>query len=120
MSRRERETRVPLDGLSEEQLSILREEAADWLVAAADDLEPHGGREEAKRAVKEVAALGRLNSSLRSSEVRVPDRVVMELVARRTTETRHLDELKEEYDRELAEHEAWSVLLAYIAKGRRP
>jgi hypothetical protein len=117
MSRRERETRVPLDGLSGEQLSILREGASSHLIGAAGDLRLLANHDDPERAVREVAALGRLNFWLHHGEVLVPDRTVRELVARRTTETIYLDELKETYDRELAEQEAWLALLAHFATG---
>jgi hypothetical protein len=106
---------VRLDGLSDRQLAILREEANDWLVTKADDL-PKGidVAEGSKREVEEVAALGRLVSGLRRGQVLMPDRIARDLVARSTTETVHLDELKAEYDRELAEHESWVALLARL------
>lgn len=107
--------RVPLDALAEGQLAILREEVNDWLVAKSDDL-PHeiGDADAAKREVEEVAALGRLVSGLRRGEILVPDPVARELLARTTSETRDLDGLKEEYDRELARHKAWLALLAHF------
>jgi hypothetical protein len=119
MSRRERETRVSLDRLSEEQMSTLREGANGWLIGKAEDLRLLHSEDDPKRVIKEVAALGRLTFGLERGEVFVPDLMVRELVARRTTETIYLDELKERYDRELAEHEAWTALLAHLGKGRR-
>jgi hypothetical protein len=119
MSRRERKTRVPLDGLSGEQLSILDEQANGWLIGKAADLRFLHSEDDPKRVIKEVAALGRLTFGLERGEVFVPDRMIGELIARRTTETIYLDGLKERYDQELAEHEAWLALLAHFAKARR-
>jgi hypothetical protein len=104
---------VELDRLSDRQLTILREEMNDWLVAKANDL-PKYNDDEAKRQTEEVAALGRLVSGLRRGDIIVPDPIGRELVARTIGETRHLDELREEYDRELGEHEAWIALLGHF------
>jgi hypothetical protein len=111
----EKRSWVRLDGLSDRQLAILREDANDWLVTKADDL-PKGidDADGAKRETEEVAALGRLASGLRRGEVLVPDPIARELIARTIAEARHLDELKEEYDRELGEHESWVALLAHF------
>ncbi|MBS1861208.1 MAG: hypothetical protein JSS68_05785 [Actinobacteria bacterium] len=106
---------VRLDGIGDELLAVLREEAHEWLVAKADDL-PKGSEDTdpSKREVEEVAALGRLSSGLRRGEILVPDPMLRELAARTTSETRRLDELKEEYDRVRAEHEGWTALLAHL------
>ena len=117
MSRRE--IRVPLDGLTKEQLAILRELTDDLLIARAEDLRPIRDGDDLDRETGEVAALGRLGFALRHGEVIVPDRTVTELVARRSTETVQLDEARETYERELAEHEAWVALLGHLARGRR-
>jgi hypothetical protein len=100
---------VHLDGLSDRQLVYLREEVHEWLVAKANDL-PKYDDDEAKRQAEEVAALGRMATGLRRGEILMPDPLAKELVARTIGETRHLDELREEYDRELDEHEAWVAL----------
>ena len=119
MSRREREAAVSLDGLSTGQLAILREDAGDLLLARAEDLRLLHRDEEPRRAVREVAALARLCSGLRHGEVFVPDRTLTELVARWTAETGQLEEVKEVYERALAEHEAWVALLACFTRHRR-
>lgn len=119
MSRRERETRVPLDGLTGEQAAILREDTGDLLIARAEDLRLLHRDEDPKRAVREVAALGRLAFGLGRGEVLVPDPTVRRLVARRTTETIHLEEVRREYELELAHHEAWLALLAHLPGRRR-
>jgi hypothetical protein len=112
----ERSCWVALDGIGDGQLAILREEANDWLVAKADDLRRigDGDRDRIMGEVDDVAALGRLVSGLRRGEVLLPDRAMRELVARSTTETERLDSLKEEYDRLVAEHDAWTALLAHL------
>jgi len=104
---------VELNGLSDRQIEILGKELNDWLVAKADDL-PKAEDDNARREAEEVAALGRLVSGVRRGEVDPSDLIAGELVARTIGETRHLDELKEEYDRELGEHEAWVALLEYF------
>lgn len=111
--------RIRLDGLSGRQLAILREGAEDWLVMKAEDL-PRcvEDAEGTRREVEEVAALGRLVSGLRRGEVHVPDPMLRGLIARTVGETRHLDELKEEYDRELEEHGSWAALLARFDEPR--
>jgi len=116
MSRRGRETRVPLDGLTGKQLAILREDADDFLIARAEDLRLLRDDEDPGCAMGEVAALGRLGSALRQGEVFVPDRTLRRLVARRTTETIHLEEVRAEYERERSRHEAWLALLAHLPK----
>jgi hypothetical protein len=110
---------VEFDGLSDRQLAILRAEANDWLVAKADDLpeERDEADGEAKREAQEVAALGRMVSGLWLGKILMPDPIARELIARTIGETRHLDELKEEYDRELGEHEAWVALLGHFDAG---
>jgi hypothetical protein len=111
----ERRTWKQLDGLSDRQLAILCEEINDWLVTKAADL-PKGNDDpdRTKLEGEEVAALGRLVSGLRRSEILMPDPIAGELIARTVGETGHLDELKEEYDRELGEHEAWAALLGHF------
>jgi hypothetical protein len=111
----EKRSWVDFDGLSDRQLAILREEANDLLVTKADDL-PKGidDADEVKRETEEVAALGRLVSGLRRGQILMPDPIARELIARAIGETGHLDELKEEYDRELGEHESWVALLAHF------
>lgn len=104
---------VSLDVITDEQLAILREEVIDWLVAKADDLPKDiDDSDGVKREVEEVAALGRLVSGLRRREVLMPDPIARELIARTTGENRHFDEVKDEYDRALGQHESWVALLA--------
>lgn len=107
---------MALDGLTGEQLLSLRRQADGWLVVAAEDLRLLHREADPRRAVREVAALGRLTRALGRGELAVPDRVVRDLVGRRTAETILLEELREEYERELAEHEAWLALLAHPGK----
>ncbi len=111
----ERRSRVRLEGLSDRQLAFLCEVAEDWLVAKAEDL-PKEIRDAdgTGHETDEVAGLGRLVAGLRRRELRAPDPIVRELVARTIGETRHLDELREEYEQELGEHESWVALLACL------
>jgi hypothetical protein len=111
--RRERGTRVPLDGLTESQRAIVVEGATDWLVAVANDFCRYDP-DDIERVTDEVSALGRLASWLHQGQVAVPDRMVRAVIERRTGETQHLDELEEEYEGELFEHDAWVALLAHF------
>ena len=104
-----------LDGIGEERLESLREEAYDWLAAKTDDLPKRlSDADGFNREAEEVAALGRLVSGLERGEVAVPDPILRELVARETTEAGQFDDVKEEYDRLLAVHEGWKALLACL------
>jgi hypothetical protein len=105
-------------GLTKAQRKVLLRRATIWLVDKAADLELGVCEKGPGRAVEEVAALGRLVRGLEDDEVELPGKVVGELVARRTCETRRLDELrkaKEEYEREQEEQDAWVKLLGVIA-----
>jgi hypothetical protein len=55
-----------------------------------------------------------LTSMLRHEVVGIPDAQVKALIETRVGETRHLDELTEEYERERHEHEAWVALPAHF------
>jgi hypothetical protein len=106
-----RDGRVRLDGLTGDQLEILREEAIDWLVTKAHDL-PVPGPEKAE--VEEVAALGRLVYGLRDGKVDGSDRMIRAFVAREASEAGFLDEVAEEYLREIASHAPWVALLVCL------
>jgi hypothetical protein len=106
-------TRVPLFGLTEDQQKTVLRIATSWLISLADDL-PAYGRGDIERAIGDLAALGRLTSMLRREVVGIPDAQVKALIETRVGETRHLDELTEEYEKERHEHEAWVALLAHF------
>jgi hypothetical protein len=119
MSRRRTDKRVPLDGLTGEQLAIVRHGTFMWLMGMASDLGLlERGMEKPKRHLKRTQALGRLAIALEREMVDLPDPLLEKMLTRRTTETIHLDELKEEYEKELAEHEAWAALLAHFSGSR--
>lgn len=113
--RRERGTRIPLDGLTEGQRAVVLEGATDWLVALANDLCRYDP-EDIERVTDEISALGRLASWLHQGQVAVPDRMVRTVIERRIGETQRLDELEEEYEEALAEHDAWVALLAHFGE----
>jgi hypothetical protein len=105
-------------GLSKAQRGVVLKWATIWLIDKTSDLELASRRKDPARSIEEVAALGRLVRGLEDGEVEVPDKVLGELVARRTTETNLLEELrraKEEYEKEKEEHKAWVKLLGVIA-----
>lgn len=79
MTRRERETRVWLDGMSEEQLEIVRRNVFGALVGKAGDLRLLHKLRDPKGAIREVAALGRLAFWLEHGQVLVPDRAAREV-----------------------------------------
>ncbi|HEY2055364.1 MAG TPA: hypothetical protein VGH14_15635 [Solirubrobacterales bacterium] len=105
-----------LDGLNQEQLSILRDLANNCLIGRAEDLRLLRNEDNPWCTIREVAALARLTVGLRRGHIFVPDRTVRDLVRRWVTEVTFLEEVKAEYDRELAEHEAWLALLAHLTK----
>jgi hypothetical protein len=113
VGRRERGTRVPLDKLTERQRATLLEGTTDWLVTLANDLCRYDP-DDIERVTDQISALGRLASWLRRGQVAVPDRMVRAVIERRNGETERLDALEEEYEEELAEHDAWIALLAHF------
>jgi hypothetical protein len=113
MSRRERDTRVRLDGLmSEGQLEIVREIVFGQLIGSAGDLELLHKHSHPKRAVREVAALGRLAFWLEWREILVPDRVAQEVMTRLATEVDGMNERAESTGGDpVAEHDAmWTFV----------
>jgi hypothetical protein len=93
MSRHEREVRVRLDGLlSEGQLEIVREIVFCQLIGMAGDLRLLNKLPDPKRAVREVAALGRLAFWLEYREILVPDRIAREVMLRLAREVDGMNE----------------------------
>jgi hypothetical protein len=108
-------------GLSKAQRAVVLRWATIWLIDKTTDLELTSRRKDPGRSIEEVAALGRLIRGLEDGEVEAPDRVIGEMVARRTAETGRLEELrkaKEEYEEEKEEHDAWVKLLCVLAGGQ--
>jgi hypothetical protein len=108
MSGGERETRVRLDGLlSDGQLEIVREIVFGQLMGQAGDLVLLNQYRDPKRAIKEVAALGRLAFWLEWGEIVVPDRIAREVMLRIA---REVDGMNEQGDTTggdpVAEHDA--------------
>lgn len=113
MSMRERQTRVRLDGLlSDGQLKIVRELVLSQLIGSAGDLRLLNRLPDPRRAVREVAALGRLAFWLGYREILVPDQIAREVMSRLATE---VDGMNEQGDTTggdpPAEHEAlWAFV----------
>ncbi len=113
MTRREREVRVRLDGLmSETQTKIVYEVVLTQLIGSAGDLRLLNKNPDPRRAVREVAALGRLTFWLEYREILVPDLIAREVMVRLA---REIDEMNEEGDSTggdpAAEHEAmWTFV----------
>lgn len=115
MSRRERETHIRLDGMSEEERGIVREEVIGQLVGKAADLHLLHKHADPKRAIREVAALGRLAFWLHHAEVVVPDRRARELMERIAEEVDDLHrDVYEGYEEAVAEHDALRAFLAHL------
>jgi hypothetical protein len=113
MSRREREVRVRLDSLlSEGQLEIVREIVFGQLIGSAGDLELLHKHRDPRRAVREVAALGRLAFWLEWREILVPDRVAREVMTRLAREVDGMNERGESTGGDpRAEHDAmWAFV----------
>jgi hypothetical protein len=93
MSRREREVRVRLEGLlSEGQLEIVSDIVFGQLMGSAGDLALLNKMRDPKRAVREVAALGRLSYWLEYREILVPDRIAREVMSRLAAEVDGMNE----------------------------
>jgi DNA-binding response OmpR family regulator len=112
----ERSTRVKLDGrLSDDQLRILRREVTGMLAGRAGDLPILSKHPDAGRQFSEIAALARLAFWLERGEVRVPDRVALDVLVRQaesSAELNEYEELRERYEAGIAEHGA---LVAFAA-----
>jgi hypothetical protein len=116
MSRRERDTRVHLEGMSEAQLEIVRDAVFGALVGKAGDLRLLNQSPDPKRAIREVAALGRLAFWLEHGEVVVPDRTAREVMARIVEDVEEMDaDLLERYEEAVAEHDALRAVVAYLS-----
>jgi hypothetical protein len=119
MSRRERDTRVHLEEMSADQLEIVRHAVFGALVGRAGDLHLLNQYPDPKRAIREVAALGRLAFWLEQGEVVVPDRAARDVMARIVKDVEQMDaELLERYEEAVAEHDALRVLVAYLSGSR--
>ena len=117
MSRREGHTRVRLNGMSEEQLRIVRDAVLGELIGRAGDLRHLNRSADPRRAIREVAALGRSAYWLGIGEVLVPDRVARVVMARIVEEADERDqELLESYEEAVAEHDALRTYLAYLSR----
>lgn len=118
MSRRERDTRVRLEGMSEEQLEIVRRNVFGALVGKAGDLHLLHSNPDPKGAIREVAALARLAFWLEYDEVVVPDREARD-VARGMAEgvdaLNEWEEVARRYEEAMAEHDALHAFVAYFS-----
>lgn len=120
MSRRERETHVRLDGMSEAQLEIVRDDVIGRLIGKAADLHLLHREPDPKRIVREVAALGRLAFWLGDGEVVVPDRAARDLMARLVEDLEEIDRpLFERHQEAVAQHDALRAFLAYLSDASR-
>lgn len=115
MSRRERDTRVHLDGMSEEQLELVRRGVFIALVGKANDLRLLHRRSDPKRAIMEVAALGRLAFWLEHGLVYVPDRTAREVAEGLAEGVDAMnEEVVESYEEAMAERDAMHAFVAYL------
>jgi hypothetical protein len=115
VSRRERDTGVHLDAISDEQLEIIRQNVFGALVGKAGDLRLLHKHRDPKAAVREVAALGRLAFWLEHRQIRVPDRVAREVAEELAVGVDALnewEEVVERYEEAMAEHDAMHAFVA--------
>jgi hypothetical protein len=83
MSGREREVRVRLAGLMPEaQIDIVKDIVFGKLIGQADDLALLNQYRDPKRAIREIAALGRVSFWLEYREIVLPDRFARRLMRR--------------------------------------
>ncbi|HEY5332435.1 MAG TPA: hypothetical protein VIJ21_02735 [Solirubrobacterales bacterium] len=118
MSRRERDTRVRLDGMSEEQLEIVRRTVFGALVGKAGDLRLLHKLRDPKGAIREVAALGRPAFWLEHGQVLVPDRAAREAaqgLADGVDAMNEWEEVARRYEEAMAEHDALHAFVAYFS-----
>lgn len=123
MSPRERETRVRLDGISAEQLDMVRRSVFGALVGKGGDLRLLDESPDPKGAIREVAALARMAFRLEFDEVVVPDRAAACAVARGLAEgvdvLNEWEEVARRYEEAMAEHEALHAFVAYFSEESR-
>jgi len=115
--RRERDTEVRLDGLSEEQISFVRGQVFFALYSRAGNLRDLSRHADQKAAIREVAALGRLAESLEGGGVRVPDRAASEAAVGLAADVDQIHEAEEIYERceqAMREHDAMHALVGLL------
>jgi hypothetical protein len=113
---RERSTRVPLDGMSEDQLETVRHAVFGALTGRAGDLDQLNKSSDPKWAIKEVAALGRLAYWLEIGEVVIPDWTARKVLSRIVDELEEMDaDLLEQYEEAVAGHRALHTVIAYLS-----
>lgn len=115
MSRRERDTRISLDGMSEEQLEIVRRNVFGALVGKAGDLRLLHKHRDPKGAIREVAALGRLAFWLEHGQLLVHDRAAREVAKGLAEGVDALNEwegVARRYEEAMAEHDALHAFVA--------
>jgi hypothetical protein len=118
MSRRERDTRVRLEGMTDEQLEIVRRNVFGALVGKAGDLRLLHKLRDPKGAIREVAALGRLAFWLEHGQVLVPDKAAREVaegLAEGVDALNQWEEVDRRYEEALAEHDALHAFVAYFS-----
>jgi hypothetical protein len=120
-SGRERDIRVRLDELSEDQLECVRDAVFGALASRTGDLARLNQLSDPKREIKEVAALGRLSYWLEVGEVLIPDRTAREVMSRIAEEVEEMDaELFERYEEAVAGHRALHTFVAYLKGEKGP
>jgi hypothetical protein len=118
MSPRESDTRVRLEGMSEEQREIVRRNVFGALVGKAGDLRLLHKNPDPKGAIREVAALARLAFWLEHDEVVVRDRLAREVaqgLAEGVDAMNEWEEVVERYEEAMAEHDALHAFVAHFS-----
>jgi hypothetical protein len=109
--------RVRLDGLmSEGQIEIVSEIVFGQLIGQAGDLDRLNQYRDPKKAIREVATLGRLAFWLEYREIIVPDRDARELMRRTAREIDEMNEAGESTGGDPpAEHDAMSIYVGLFS-----
>jgi hypothetical protein len=118
MSERQRgRVRVRLEGLmSDAQIEIVSEIVLGQLIGQAGDLDRLNQYRDPKKAIREVATLGRLAFWLEYREILVPDRDARELMRRIAREIDEMNEAGESTGGDPpAEHDAMSAYVALFS-----
>jgi hypothetical protein len=106
--------------MTEAQLDIVRHAVLGELIGKAGDLRLLHKHPDPRRAIREVAALGRLAFWLGHGEVLVPDRAACETaqgLAEGVDAMNEWEEVARRHEEAMAEHDALHVFVAYLSGG---
>jgi hypothetical protein len=104
--------------MTEAQLEIVRDAVFGELVGKAGDLRLLHKHPDPRRAIRDVAALGRLAFWLEHGQVLVPDRAAREMaryLAEGVDARNEWEEVVERYEEAVAEYDALHAFLAHLS-----